>query len=671
MTFLDNMKVAAKVSLGFGIVLVLLVVTGIVSGVGFNSVDGMFESYRHLARETNEVGRIQANMLETRMGAKDFLIDGSEAAMARVRERAETTLSLAEETRGLLKDTEQAKIQLLDEVQQALRNYRDGFEQIVSHQSDRNAAVMTLNTVGPQIEQALTSVMESAYEDGDTEAAYRGGVALRALLLARLNVNRFLVDNSDAAFDRVSSELAAFDQRLIELNNNTTDFERRKLTGTAETLSGEYREAFNTAAAAIRARNAVVDGTLNQIGPAVGRDVETVKLEIKAAQDDLGPRVEASIHDSVLLTVGLGAAALVLGIGAAFLIGRGISQPVTAMTGAMARLADGDETTEVPAQGRKDEVGKMAAAVQVFKDNMIRANKLAAEQEKEREAREQRARYIEDLAHRFDSDVSSVLEAVSSASTELSSTAESMSSIAEETTRQATAVAAAADQASTNVQTVASAAEELSSSISEIGRQVNHSAEISRSAAEQAQHTNEVVQGLAESAQRIGDVVAMITDIADQTNLLALNATIEAARAGDAGKGFAVVANEVKSLANQTSKATEDISKQIGGIQGETQKAVEAITTIGKTVNEISEVASAIASAVEEQNAATSEIARNTNEASAGTHDVSSNIAGVTSAADEAGHAATQVMEATGQLSQQSEQLRGVVQEFLTNVRAA
>ena len=671
MTFFDNIRVAAKVALGFGIVLVLFIVTGAVGVIGLKSIGVMVDDYRGLARETNAVGRIQANMLETRMGAKDFLITGSETAVTQVRDRTATTLALAREARSLVDQDDTAKQDLLQSVESALQTYSAAFETVVVHQAERNTAVATLNQVGPQMEQALTAILQSAHDDGDADAVYRSGVALRALLLARLYVNRFLVDNSAEAFDRVEREFTAFEQRLTEMNRTLLNAERVRIAEGLKTMSATYRDAFQAASSAIRSRNGVVAETLDTVGPSVAQDIEGVKLEIKTAQDLLGPRVEANIQESTTLTLGLGLAALVLGIGAAVLIGRGIAHPVTGMTTAMTRLAEGNENTDIPARGRKDEVGRMAEAVQVFKENMIRANQLAAEQEKEREIREKRAQYIEDLAHRFDADVSSVLHAVTSASTELTATAESMSSIAEETTRQATAVAAAADQASTNVQTVASAAEELSSSISEIGRQVNHSADISRSAAEQAEHTNSVVQGLAASAQRIGDVVAMITDIADQTNLLALDATIEAARAGDAGKGFAVVANEVKSLANQTSKATEDISGQIGGIQGETQKAVEAITTIGRTISEISEVASAIASAVEEQNAATSEIARNTSEASAGTNDVSSNIAGVTSAADEAGHAASQVMDATGQLSRQSEQLRSVVQEFLGKVRAA
>ena len=274
------------------------------------------------------------------------------------------------------------------------------------------------------------------------------------------------------------------------------------------------------------------------------------------------------------------------------------------------------------------------------------------------------------LADNFETSVKAVVETVSSGATEMQGSAQTMASTAEETSRQATAVAAAAEQASANVQTVASAAEELSNSIQEISRQVAQSNAIARNAVDEAKKTNDKVRGLAEAANKIGEVVKLITDIASQTNLLALNATIEAARAGEAGKGFAVVASEVKSLANQTAKATEEIAGQIGAIQSATGEAVEAIQGIGSTIGQISEIATAIASAVEEQGAATREIAGNVQQAASGTREVTHNIGGVTQAAGETGESATQVLNAAGELSRQAETLRGQVEEFLREVRA-
>jgi len=353
------------------------------------------------------------------------------------------------------------------------------------------------------------------------------------------------------------------------------------------------------------------------------------------------------------------------------LIIRSITGAVGDLTNDMTKLAGGDKSVEIAGAEREDEIGEMSRAVVVFKDNMIRADKLTAEQEAERAEKEKHTKAREDLTKAFQDTIVEIISSVSKATETMQFTAESMSSTADETSEHSTSVASAAEEATTNVQTVASAAEELSSSISEISRQVNQSTDVAGNAVHEAERTNEMVQGLADASQKIGEVVSLITDIAEQTNLLALNATIEAARAGDAGKGFAVVASEVKNLANQTAKATEEIGSQIGGIQDATTGAVGAIGGISDTINQINEISGAIAAAVEEQGAATQEIARNVEQAASGTKEVTSNIVSVSKGAQETGQAASQVIEAVGELSNQSDRLKAEVEAFVTGLKNA
>ena len=350
---------------------------------------------------------------------------------------------------------------------------------------------------------------------------------------------------------------------------------------------------------------------------------------------------------------------------------RSISMPLAAMTASMHRLAGRDLATMIPGVGRADEIGRMASAVQVFKDGMIEADRLAAEQNAARVLKERQSIRMNELVRDFEARVGSMVGLLASASTELEATAHSMTGTADQANRQATTVAAAAAEAGIGVRTVAAAAEELSASISEISRQVAQSARITGRAVDDARRTDTIVRALADEAQKIGGVVELIQNVASQTNLLALNATIEAARAGDAGKGFAVVASEVKNLASQTAQATAEIAGQIMRIQDATREAVEAIQAITSTIEEVSMIATTIAAAVEQQGAATAEIARNVQQTATAANDVTTNVAGVSQAANDTGTAAGEVLNAAASLSRQAEELSSEVEVFVEGVRAA
>ncbi|WP_319801877.1 methyl-accepting chemotaxis protein [Azospirillum canadense] len=382
-------------------------------------------------------------------------------------------------------------------------------------------------------------------------------------------------------------------------------------------------------------------------------------------------RGEAIYGSSKLMVAGIIGVVLLICLLAAWMIVGTVSKPIGRLTGIMNRLAGRDLAAAVEGTERKDELGAMARAVQVFKEGLIEADRLAAEQTAEQEAKQRRASTIDGLIQRFEEATAGSLRTVASAASELDATARSMEAMAQQANGQAMVVASAAEQTSVNVQTVASATDEMVSSIREIGTQVARSSQIAGQAVAQATQTHDTVRGLAEAAQKIGDVVGLITNIASQTNLLALNATIEAARAGEAGKGFAVVAGEVKHLANQTARATEDIAIQIAAIQSATDGAVQAIGAIGSTIVQVNDIATGIASAIEEQGAATNEISRNVQQAAAGTQEVSTSIAQVTIAASETGSSAGQVKGAAGELAHQSEALRRDVEQFLASIKAA
>jgi len=396
--------------------------------------------------------------------------------------------------------------------------------------------------------------------------------------------------------------------------------------------------------------------------------VDNVQSSTIASTD----RAHNMIRFSTLVMVALGVGTLVgSGLFVWLYVGRNILRRIANLQAVMKRLAEGDLEAEVMASRAQDEVAEMASSLEVFRESMINARSLGAEQEKDRAVKAERARKMEDQIGAFENTVRSALDTLIASVNAMQSTAENMSVSADKSSALASAVASAAEETSVNVQTVSSGTEELSSSISEISRQVSNSTTVAAKAVTEAGETDSTMQGLADCASRISTVVDLIQTIASQTNLLALNATIEAARAGESGRGFAVVASEVKSLADQTAKATDEIRSQIVTMQNVATSAVGAIRHIGQTISEINEVTTAIAAAVEEQGAATREIARNIQHAASGTAEVSSNIVGVSQASSDAGNAASEVLTASGGLRQEADMLRQEIDSFLAGIRAA
>jgi methyl-accepting chemotaxis protein len=477
------------------------------------------------------------------------------------------------------------------------------------------------------------------------------------------------------AYGRILSLAAAQEAFFDTFASNATESQRAFF---AKALAGSVTEDVAKMRGTILAGG--MTGQMQGLDGKAWFDATTRRIDaLKSVEDQVSADLRSltastyeAANSQLLMLAAFVALALGISLASVVVIARSITRPIAALNGAMVALAEGKLETEVPGGDRRDEVGHMARAVEVFKTNAVERARLRAEQKEneERAAAQQRAA-MQKLADSFEAAVGDVVAAVSSSATELEAAAGTLTRTAEMTQARSVTVAAASEEASANVQSVASATEELAGSVSEIGRQVQESTRVAGEAVVQAKRTNARINELQQAGTKIGDVLKLITDIAEQTNLLALNATIEAARAGEAGRGFAVVAQEVKQLAAQTAKATGEIANHITGMQAATADSVKAIDEIGATIDRVSHIASTIAAAVEEQGAATQEIARNVQNAAAGTSEVAGSIGEVNTGAGETGSAAAQVFSSARSLSTDSARLKTEVERFVASVRAA
>jgi methyl-accepting chemotaxis protein len=677
-----------KIWFGLLCVLAILVAVGGLNYVGFGRVTRQMDAYTAAVTIVDATSKIDRATLDLQLRVREFVQSGN---------GADTLDATARSIPGILADAEQAvdtadQRDILAAMRRGIDVYLAAIPKVVALRNER--AQLVKDVVGPKgdaLQIMLRSFAASAGDAGNatgsadagSDGAPKGNPMLK---YAAKQANDVL--NKVVAFQfKIGQLVNERDDSLWEQTGFLTDDIKNTFIGMGAMtqngpLANDYKELLaaanlymdqsKQAANDNRELRQLVDGPMAEAGRTIADNAAKLRKEGLAERTTVAEHTAAFTAWSSKLSLGLCLGGLLFGLIVAWLMGRSFVRPIVAMTIAMEKLAGGDKTVAVPAVGRGDEIGRMAAAVQVFKDNALKVEQLQAEQESEREraSADRRTARLK-LAEKFEAAVRAVVTSVSKSAVSMEDNAKTFSETAARAQAQAKAVAKASDEASGNVQTVASAAEELSASIREIGQQVAHSTKISERAVAEVGHTDTTVQGLAVAAQKIGDVVKLINDIAGQTNLLALNATIEAARAGEAGKGFAVVASEVKSLATQTAKATEDIAQQVAAIQASTDASVQAIQEIGRTIGEINQIATTIASAVEEQDAATKEIARSVQQASRGTGEVSANIAGVSQAAGDTGAAAAQVQAAAADLAVQGDRLRTEVDKFLSELRAA
>jgi methyl-accepting chemotaxis protein len=657
-SFLSHISVKYQVGL-----LGLLGIIGLLAAVAvfFQGIEKFAEQQARLdlaADQQFQALRLDAALLDARRAEKDFLIRREDRYVerhGRVLGRADTMIAaLAASLAG----TDTALAEKLREIGAGLDTYRQRFATVV--ESQRRLGYKETEGLEGNLRAAVHAVETrlKEYEQADLAVL---------MLMMRRHEKDFMLRLAPKYIEDIAKRKVAFTALMAE-TGSIPPATKQEITG----LLNSYQDAFNAFAAtrlqlveqveALSSAYAAIDPLIEQVFAGIADPYEATQQTL-AAEHDETERLLWIMISGILAALSLLAIWLALSI----------SRPLVGMAGALNALASGQTEVAIPAQNRGDEIGAIGRAVKRIEQNAI--DRALAEKQAEEENRlrleAEKKRVMAQLADQFEQNVGGIVRVVSSAANELEAAAQTLNASLEQTNAQASTVAAAATEASANVETVATACEELAASVREIGQQVTQSSQVADRAVGTANQTQETAEGLVAAAQKIGEVVSLIQAIAEQTNLLALNATIEAARAGEAGKGFAVVASEVKNLASQTAKATEDITQQIGEVQDGTQRTVGAIRDIAAVIGESREIAATIASAVEEQDAATQEISRNVQQASAGTQEVSGAIVQVSQAASEGGSAATQVLSSAQELSQSSVKLRSEMESFLAQVRAA
>ncbi|WP_462269868.1 HAMP domain-containing methyl-accepting chemotaxis protein [Desulfobacter sp.] len=632
-----NLSLKMKLVGGFSTVMGLLLIVAAVGFMALNEASSGFEEYRGMAIGSNTGGRVQANLLSAQISAISFINTGSDASLDEFAKRWKTLLELHNIAQEQITKPEWSSV--IKEISSNLDLYQKGFDQIVAYRNHRNKLVDdVLDVNGPLLENSLTEIMISANKDGDMTASYYTGLAMKHLLLARLYMSKFLDTNDQSAVDRVHEEFEKTVKNLNILDKELENPERRELLKTVIEAKELYLKTFDELVTTIFERNKIVSEVLSKMGWDISSKIENVKLDIKKAQDEIGPRLQASNQRSVAAIGIVSLIAIILGVFIVIIIIKGV----------MAQLgSDPRELAEIA-------------------DNIANGNlvmKFDNDDSKNKGVYAGMKRMTQNLSDMI-KDITTGVQTLDASSGELSAVSEQMASNVEQTAERSnnvaasseemstnmTSVAAATEQTTANIQTIVAAVEEMSATINEIAGNTAKGSQTTAQAVETATHVSSKVDDLGKAASEISKVTETIADISEQTNLLALNATIEAARAGEAGKGFAVVAGEIKALAQQTAEATNEISTRIAGIQSTTQESVTAIESIVNIIDEINEIVSTVATAIEEQSSTTQEITSNISQAASGVNEVNENVNQVSAVVAEVNVDISQVNQATDEV---------------------
>src|SRR3984957_6588402 len=659
----------AKIVLGFSVVLAISAASMGIAYLGFERVSAGVASYRNSVSEADLARNIDRDLTSYRGLARFYVVTGKEDD-AKAALTAEASLKDAID-KSMKETTSPARLYHITRLAREFRAFTRIFADILKVKNE--STLLTQNQLtrgGTTLRYKLDDLASNAAE-AELPAVELGAKQVAAQYQATLALANTFVINSDMTVATSALARLTFVESSLKAISSTDE---KIVQGLKEVsaLLDEYRQTLGKLI-----ENAKEIGELTtemaESADAIMKGSNAMKADLLSDQQRLESESNATIGETERLVVMLAVGGFLLGGVLAVLLGKGISRPMTTMCKAMRELASGNFDVVLPGLGRKDELGEMASAVEEFKVQAVaKAERDAAAHDAQNKAssaarRTELIRFADD----FEAAVGAIVSNVSASAVQLEAAAGTLTRTAETTQSLSSQVSGSSEEASNNMQSVASATEELSVSVDEIGRRVRESSQIDQAAVLQAQQTDGRISKLSRAAQEIGDVVKLITAIAEQTNLLALNATIEAARAGEAGRGFAVVASEVKSLASQTAKATDEISTHIAGMQGATQESVAAIKEIGGTIAQVSNIASTIASAVEQQSSATQEIARSVQNVAQGTQEVAANIMQVNRGATETGSASEEVLNSAKTLSTESTRLRAELDRFMANIRAA
>jgi methyl-accepting chemotaxis protein len=662
-------SVKGRIILGFGIIMMMLIAATVVNVTLVSGISTDFDQFQAALNRKSQAADIDLTMQKVRVRVNQWLRSMNPDFVKQADQHlAKDVALMAQAMKNAKTDKEK---QTLDEMNLALRAYIESWGVIQGLYADE-AKIYKDRLIAPAA--GIRSDLAELRDDESLEPSLSRilGKARDNFMASETLASQYRTSGKKEDADQLKSAIAGTLAALAEAGPRLKSEANSALLKHIATAVGAWRDSFNDVIKVAEARDARLVTWTNKEGEVMAVGADVLRTEGSTATDQAQAFVVATIARVGIMLLVLSGVIVAIGVGLSWFLAGSITRPLVRMVAVLKQLATNDHSATIPDTDRRDEIGQMAQAAQVFKDNMVETDRLRAERAMtDQKAAAQRKADMAQMADGFESAVGEIIDTVSSAATELEASAGTLTMSAVRSEGLAGTVARASEEASTNVQSVASATEEMSSSINEISRQVAKSANIANEAVDQARKTNDRVAELARAAARIGDVVELINTIAGQTNLLALNATIEAARAGEAGRGFAVVASEVKALAEQTAKATGEISQQIDGIQSATQESVGAIKEIGDIIGRMSEISSTIAAAVEEQGAATREISRNVQQAAQGTTQVSSNIGDVQRGAAETGSASSQVLSAAQSLSSESNRLKMEVGKFMNTVRAA